>query len=202
MPEPIRKESPLVERRLDLGPAAGEQYGDVALFERPFLGHINLRGEPDSASFRAAAVSALGAGVPMDPNTFVEVNGARICWLGPDEWLILCQAERKERVLAGLQGALRGVFSAVTEVSSGQTVIAVDGPRAADVLAQGCPLDLHPRAFGPGRCAQSYLGRVGVLVMQTSAAPTFELVVRRSFADHLYGWLQHACANTEPGRGH
>jgi sarcosine oxidase subunit gamma len=53
-------------------------------------------------------------------------------------------------------------------------------------------LDLHPRVFGPGRAAQSTLGRVSILIEQIDAAPTFEIVVGRSFAAYLWAWLVDA----------
>jgi sarcosine oxidase, subunit gamma len=183
MPEPIRRESPLGETR-PWSDAAG-----LTLFERPFLGHLNLRGEPGSIAFREALLGTLGAPLPTAPNTFVEAGGVRSCWLGPNEWLLVCEGEKKAALLAALQSSLQGIFSALTDVSSAQTVLVLSGPRARDVLAQGCPLDLHPRAFGPGRCAQSYLARAGVLIAQTSTAPAFELVVRRSFAPYLWSRL-------------
>jgi sarcosine oxidase gamma subunit len=31
---------------------------------------------------------------PSLANTFSEAEGARICWLGPDEWLVLMARER------------------------------------------------------------------------------------------------------------
>ena len=84
-------------------------------------------------------------------------------------------------------------FASVVELGSGQTTIEISGPRAREVIAKGCPLDLHPRKFEPGRCAQSRLARSLVTLVQVDATPTFELIVRRSFADYLWQWLLDAC---------
>jgi sarcosine oxidase subunit gamma len=84
--------------------------------------------------------------------------------------------------------------AAVNELGSGQTVIELAGPRAREIIAKGCPLDLHPRVFGPGRCAQSRLARTLVTIAQIDAAPRFELIVRRSYADYLWQWLADASA--------
>ena len=92
-----------------------------------------------------------------------------------------------------LRRAVADGFAAVVELGSGQTVIEVAGPRAREVIAKGCPLDLHPRAFGPGSCAQSRLARAMVAIAQVDGAPTFELIVRRSFADYVWRWLTDAC---------
>jgi sarcosine oxidase subunit gamma len=82
----------------------------------------------------------------------------------------------------------------VVDVSDSRAVITLSGPRALDVLAKGCPLDLHPRVFSPGRCAQSLLAKAHVLLHRVDDAPTFEIYVHRSFADYLWTWLEDAAA--------
>ena len=64
------------------------------------------------------------------------------------------------------------------------------------MLAKGCPLDLHPRAFTPGSCAQSLLAKADVLIHLRADdprhGPTFDLYVARSFAHYLWAWLEDA----------
>jgi sarcosine oxidase subunit gamma len=194
MPESVRRESPLADRMRSFAATDGRA-SDVILSEHPFLGHVNLRGDPASTAFRDAAASALGCPLPREPNSFAAAEGVRTCWLGPDEWLVMCDGEKEKTLADGLRRALAAQVAAVTEVSSGQTVLALSGRRAIDVLAKGCPLDLHPRVFGPGRCAQTYIARAGALILRTGAAPGFELVVRSSFADYFWLWLTAAAAD-------
>ena len=87
-----------------------------------------------------------------------------------------------------------GLHASVTDTSESRTCIRVSGKNARDVLAKGCSLDLHPAKFGPGQCAQTLLGKVGVMMSQTAAAPTYELLVLRSFATYLWAWLEDAAA--------
>ena len=72
----------------------------------------------------------------------------------------------------------------------------IEGERAREVLNQGCTLDLHQRVFQVGQCAQSLLAHVPVLISRNSdngnAICRFDLVVRRSYADHLVRWLVDA----------
>ena len=65
---------------------------------------------------------------------------------------------------------------------------------ARALLAFGCALDLDPRHFGPGSCAQTMVARAGVIVwaLGEEPAPTFLLLVRPSFAPYLEGWLRDA----------
>ena len=83
-------------------------------------------------------------------------------------------------------------WGSVVDVSANRTVIELSGPRARELLAHGCSLDLHPRSFGPGDCAQTLLAQTAVILWQTDDAPTFKIFVRASFAAHLTRWLADA----------
>ncbi len=163
----------------------------VTLGERRFLGKIDLRGEP-TKKFRDAVAGVLGVALPTAPNTTADAGARTVLWLGPDEWLIVTPPGAEDETAEALRAALAGHHVAVTDVSEGRTVIALAGRHARDVLAKGCPIDVHPRVFGPGHCAQSIYGKANVLVHQTSAAPAFDIYVERSFADYLWACLEDA----------
>ena len=63
-----------------------------------------------------------------------------------------------------------------------------------DVLAKGCPLDFHPRAFTAGACAQSLFGHVNVLICKRDDIPTFTLMVARSLGRDVWHALCEAAA--------
>lgn len=116
-------------------------------------------------------------------------------WLGPDEWLVVGPPDSRR----DLEGRIREAAAdeaasvSVTDVSAQRTTLLVAGPRARDLLAHGCALDLHPRAFGTGRCAQTSLGRTQVvLVARDEPRGGFWVLVRSSFAGYLTDWLLDA----------
>ena len=192
MSEPLRRESPLVARTEAGLPVRMAGQG-LRMQERAFLGHINLRCDPQDPLLTDRIERALGCRLPRTPNTFHTGSaGCRVLWLGPDEWLIVTPEDSAGRVAQELQQASGDGFATVVELGSGQTVIELSGTRAREIIAKGCPLDLHPRVFGPGRCAQSRLARTLVILLQVDGTPTFELIVRRSFADYLWQWLLDA----------
>lgn len=198
MSETMRRESPLVAHP-GAGPAVRHAAEGIVLQERAFLGHVNLRCDPGDGRVVEPLQAALGCALPVAPNTFATAaDGTRVLWLGPDEFLAITPdaADGREAALAdALLRAAGASFVAVNELGSGQTVIEMVGPRAREILAKGCPLDLHPSVFGPGRCAQSRLARALVTIAQIDATPRFEIIVRRSFADYLWRWLIDASAH-------
>lgn len=189
MPEALRQESPLARRPW---PHAA---GRLAASERPYLGHINVRGRGEE--FAGAVAGVLGVPLPAVANTVAAAGELVACWLGPDEWLVMTPPGQEAEVAAKLRAALGTIHSAVAEVGSGQTVIVLQGPAAREVLAMECPLDLFAPAFVPGACAQTRLAKAAVLLRPVDAA-TIELVVRRSFADYLWTWLADAAGGAAP----
>lgn len=171
------------------------------------LGHINLRGDAESPDFVVAVQTVLEQELPRAANTFTR-GPHRVYSLGPDEWLIVTSSADSQFLLRRLREVLSGWHACVTDVSGGQVCLVLDGANAADVLAKGCTLDFHPRSFTTGTCAQSGLARANVLIALHCAPPepgwpgvdeqsqrgagVFEIVVRRSFAEYVMLWLNHA----------
>jgi sarcosine oxidase subunit gamma len=103
--------------------------------------------------------------------------------MGPDEWLVLSTQDMAAMLERALRDAFAGEHAAVVDVSSGYTVIDIAGDSVRDVLASGCPLDLHPRAFADGRCTQTHFFKAGVTLVR-SGEHRFQVIVRRSFAEY------------------
>lgn len=185
-------QSPLIEV---LQPISAPGVGggiEFQMREIPFRTHLNLRGDPNDSQFVNCASSLLGVKLPLAPNSVTENSEWRVCWLGPDEWLLL--GLTGQDVLAEFRNQFLRFHSAVVELSGGQTIIRIGGHAWRDVLASACPLDLHPRAFKPRQCAQTVFAHTNVLLISVSdeggcEVIAVDLVVRRSFADHLGRWL-------------
>ena len=194
MSDQQRRQSPLV--RFDLGARATRSPDAAAIIvrERAFLGHLNLRGDPLDPRLAAAVSAVLRAAPPIIANTVHEAQGNAVDWLGPDECLIVTPEGRAAAIESALRTALADLWVAVTDVSGGQTVVVVRGDPVRELLAKGCPIDLHPRAFGVGQCAQSHLAKTPILIRPLDDECSFEIVVRRSFADYFWLWLEDAAA--------
>ena len=192
MGERYRRRSALAHLGLEARASAEPPHAGVVIGECRIRGLLVLRGDAARAGFRRAVSTALGLGPVVEPLTAARKRDVSILWLGPDEWLVVVPDRRIERVGHALRDALDGQHAAVTDVSDSRTILALSGPDAHAVLAKGCPLDFHPRVFGPGRCAQSRLAKCQVLIHQVNAAPAFEIYVNRSFAEYAWTWLEDA----------
>jgi sarcosine oxidase, subunit gamma len=167
----------------------------ILLAERR-IGKLELRGDPGDRTFMAAVGRTLDVLLPSEPNTTAARGDLVALWLGPDAWLLTCPPGEVAALADSLRTALLDVHAAVTDVSDGRVALRLAGPNARDVLAKGCPLDLHPRVFASGSCAQSLLAKASVLLHllddDPGRGPTFDLYVARSFAHYLFAWLEDA----------
>jgi sarcosine oxidase subunit gamma len=148
---------------------------------------IDLRGDSRDAAFLASAHTALGAALPLIPNTTVAANDCEILWLGPDEWLLM--SSDRSPISERLPIA-RGFL---TDVSHGRAGWRISGPRTLDLLAKGCSLDLDLRTFRAGDCAQTAIAHGGVLLHRRDPG-SFDIYCARSYAQHLWHWLTGAAA--------
>lgn len=168
--------------------SAAEARVDIRMVsDRRFL---NLRLDPREDEAIEAAAQVLDLPIPLASNTFTG-RDHRVYWLSPNEWLIESDADRAARLVNELSEALAGYHAAVNDVSGGHVALRVSGIDARTVLAKGCTLDLHPREFGPGQCARTGLAKAVAVLAVTDDAPTYTVIVGRSFSDYLCRWLAH-----------
>ena len=172
----------------------GARGSGVALAEATIVRAWNVQGDPLRASFVGAARRLFGVALPLIPCTTERADGLVALWLGPASWLLVTGSALPLTDFAAKRDALNDAGGALFDVSASRLAWTLSGPRAADVLAKGCPLDFHPRAFPPGTCAQSVYGHVNVLVERPDVAPAFALLAPRSFGRDTWHALCEASA--------
>ena len=146
-----------------------------------------------SVRARGGAVARVAAclSIPALPgaNRFVAAPASDCFWLGPEEWLVVGSPSSRAETLEALERAVGPEEGAAVDLSASRVLFELKGPKAQDVLASCCALDLHPRIFGPGQCAQTLVAKAPVLVSQVDEAPTYRLFVRPSLASYVVSWL-------------
>jgi sarcosine oxidase, subunit gamma len=192
MVEAYLRRSPLTHRALLT--KAVDQLGDaeVGLGERAHRMQLNVRGDSGDAAFVTAVKGAAGVDIATAANRFTQAGDRACLWLGPNECLIVGPSGGERELTAGLRTVFVGLDAAVTDVSESRTTILLQGPRARDLLQKGMPIDLHPREFQTGQCAQTHIAGANVIIRQLDDRPTYEVFVLNSFAEHLWLWLESA----------
>jgi len=166
----VTARSPLAERSSDLDRLDA---GELA-----FIAQLDVRVDPSTAA---------NLGFPTEPNTATTSAGRDVLWLGPDEWLVVGAPDAAGAIAAELEASLAGLHHSVVDVSANRAMLELKGSSRHDLLASACPIDLHPRSWGDGRCAQSVFGAVQILLHEREGAT--RLFVRPSFANYVVDLL-------------
>jgi sarcosine oxidase, subunit gamma len=149
---------------------------------------VDLRIDPAGADVVADAV---GGTLPDRPDTWTPLPDGLAVRLGPDEWLLTSSAARPEDWERHVDEAAVAAGGMAVDVSAQRTSVRVRGADARALLASGCAIDLRPRSFPRGRCAQTLLGQAGVLLVAHDV-DDLQLFVRSSFAGYVVDLLVDA----------
>jgi methylglutamate dehydrogenase subunit D len=146
------------------------------------LVQVMARGRNDD-SIESAVREKYDIALPKRP---VIARGARLSflWAGHRAWIAMAD----ERNIADLESVLRddlGSLVSISDQSDGRLLLEVRGGNVRDMLARLAPIDLHPRAFRPDDTALTLFGHIAGQITQIDAAPVYELMVFRGFAESL-----------------
>lgn len=161
----------MADRSLRTEPVAAEpaRFPGVSIALAPPLARWSLR-----ARDPVVLAKAIGHQVPAKIGDSL---GGMLC-LGPDEWLL--RLPRGAAIPLG-----EGLPLSVVEISERAAALVVEGPRAIEVLASGCPRDLAKFAVGYG--SRTIYETVEIVLLRESEE-RWVVEVWRSFAP----WLQLA----------
>lgn len=172
--------------------AAVKPVADPHLLAQGPMGRFSLRLQ---ATAVPPPLSALGLSLPLQACRAAQSQTAAALWLGPGEWLLLIAPERAVAVEAALRAELAAEAFSLVEISHRQTSISLSGPRAAQRLNAGCPLDLDPASFPPGMCTRTVFAKAEIVLWRTGVEE-FHIEVWRSFAPYLWELLEIVGAET------
>ncbi|THH38242.1 sarcosine oxidase subunit gamma [Aliishimia ponticola] len=157
-------------------------------------GMITLRGDFDDPEFRVAVKNAVGLDMPGQ--RAVQMSGENtLCWMSPDELLVLCPYGDVAAMLAALTSALAGHHALAVNVSDARAVFRVTGPYAREIMAKLTPADLAPDAFKTGMFRRTRMAQVPAAFFLRET-DSFEIVCFRSVAQYMFDLLKTAA---QPG---
>ena len=157
----------------------------VLIKPSPALTRISLRAGADEI---ASINQVLGIDLPVVPKTLSSKNKRTALWIGPDEWLIIDEAESELNQIPNL---LDDILCSAVDISHRNTAIIVNGARAATVLNSGCPQNLGIEEFPSGSCSRTILGKSEIILWRISC-DEFHVECWRSFSDYVWKFLVDA----------
>ncbi len=158
------------------------------------LGMITLRGDLSADAILKAATGVAGVEMPGQREAHF-ADGSGLCWMSPDEVMVVCAYDKVGTTLKKLQKALGDAHALAVDVSDARAVFRVAGPHAREVLAKLAPIDLAPGRFEPGMFRRTRLAQVPAALRMVDA-DTFEVICFRSVAQYVFDLLKTAA---QPG---
>ena len=153
--------------------------------EMAHLGKLNMRADKSADKIIKPITGCM---FPPANNKFTSAGQRHAVWLGPDEFLILCEAGKEEELTSTIKSSLGDRHAAVTNVTDALAAFQLRGAAVREVLAKGCSLDLHPSSFSSGDAVQTLLSHAAVIIMALADDGVI-VICRTSFAAYLYDWL-------------
>ena len=185
-------EAPLYHADLPSLVGKGRKNAGVILRDKQLFGHLTIRGHGQDAAFAAAVEKATGLALP-GALKLVANGDTSLQWLGPDEWLLIVPGGEEFAAEQRLREAFGDLHVAVVNVTGGQSILELSGPNVRDVLMKSTSYDVHPNNFPVGKAVGTVFAK-SQLVIRRTGEETWELLVRRSFSDYWWLWLQDAAA--------
>jgi len=127
----------------------------------------------------------IGIDLPGATNHAIKDGDQTARCLAPGEWLLV--GERPD-----LGSQVENAGGTLSDLRHARVVFRMPANLGREVLAKGCPLDLRPEIFQPGRCAQSVLAGVAILVHHLPTGDDMDIYVARSYGRFIHDWLVDA----------
>jgi heterotetrameric sarcosine oxidase gamma subunit len=159
----------------------------VAALVQPTLSE--LRG---SAAFREDP--AYGQ-LPAAPGRSLDHGTWRANWIRPDGWLLIAAPQAGDARDTFAAAAQRKLCR-IVDLSHSLIGLSLRGAASRDVLARGTPLDLRPRAFGPGCCTRTRCADFTVLLEHRPEG--IDVYVDTSLAQAFWDWITAAAEHLRP----
>lgn len=161
---------------------------DVSL--APLQGMITLRGDLSAEAIAKAVKGATGTTIP-EAGQAVFNGDTGVCWMSPDEVLVLCPYDNVSTFLAQMQTALSGVHALAVDVSDARAVFEVSGAHGREVMAKLAPVNLSPDGFQTGMFRRTRMAQIPAAFWM-SDEQTFRIICFRSNAQYMFDLLKAA----------
>ncbi len=153
-------------------------------------GMIVVRCDLSEKALRSVATGVAGVDFPeaLEANCVGEKG---LCWMSPDELLVMVPHGEVVEAVQKIETALKGVHALVADVSDMRAVFLVEGAGVRDVLAKVSPADTRTASLPPGRFRRTRIGQVaGAFWLRD--AESAEVLCFRSVGEYVERLLEDA----------
>ena len=158
---------------------------------------INLRGK--KREFLTNVGKNLNMILPTEANTSTTSDKLTAIWLSPDEWMIVSnELVSKDTNKYKLQEMLfnsisKTTLGAVVDVTDQFVQLELKGENIYEIFSAGSPFNFNEFKEKKGSTTQTILNHVDV-ILHHKDKNIVNLFVRRSFAEHLYSWIEDSAS--------
>jgi sarcosine oxidase, subunit gamma len=174
-----------------------KSYVDLEIKEIKPIMKLIIRGK--TKNFITAIGKNLNMILPTEANTSTSGEALTALWLSPDEWMLLSNKTVSEvnntyDVEDNLINNISKVnLGAITDVSDQFVMINIKGSKVFDLFATGSPFNFNEFKNKKGSVAQTILSHIDVIIYLIEINEV-NLLVRRSFSEHLYSWINDSAS--------
>ena len=153
---------------------------------------INLRGK--TREFFTSVGKCLNMILPTEANTSSSSDQLTAIWQSPDEWMIVSnEIDNNDTNTSKLNELLFNNISktnlgAVTNVTDQFVQLEMKGKNIYDLFSSGSPFNFEEFKEKKGSTTQTILNNIDVII-HNKDQNYVNLFVRRSFANHLFDWI-------------
>jgi len=174
-----------------------KSYSDLEMKEIKPIMKLIIRGK--TKDFITAIGKNLKMILPTEANTSTSGETLTALWLSPDEWMLNSKETVNEDTNAYevednlIKNISKTKLGAITDVSDQFVMINIKGSKVFDLLATGSPFNFNEFKNKKGSVVQTILSHIDVVIHLTEIN-SVNLLVRRSFSEHLYSWLNDSAS--------
>ena len=158
---------------------------------------LNLRGK--EREFFTNIGKNLNMLLPTEANTSTISDKLTAIWLSPDEWMIVTNDEvKKDTNEYQLNEILfndisKSSLGAIIDVTDQFVQLEIKGKNIYEIFSAGSPFNFSEFKDKKGSSVQTILNHIDVIV-HNKGNQIVNLFVRRSFAQHLWSWINDSAS--------
>ena len=153
---------------------------------------INLRGK--TREFFTSVGKCLNMILPTEANTSSSSDQLTAIWQSPDEWMIVSNEIDNKNIIENelneflFKNISKTNLGAVTNVTDQFVQLEIKGKNTYDLFSSGSPFNFEEFKDRKGSTTQTLLNHIDVII-HNKDQNNVNLFVRRSFANHLFDWI-------------